>query len=118
MKFDRSLEASPGVEVRLSPLVSRLLAPNPGPFTFKGTGVYILGAGAEVMVIDPGPLMPDHVDALKRALGPRRVSHILITHTHRDHSPAAAALKAWNGAKTYGLPLASRSAPVAPGEGT
>ena len=116
MKFDRSLEASPGVDVRLSPLVSRLLAPNPGPFTFKGTGVYILGAGAEVMVIDPGPLLPGHVEALKRALGPRRISHILITHTHRDHSPAAAALKGI-GAKTYGLPLASRSEPLAAGEG-
>ena len=116
MKFDRSLQADPGVEVRLSPRVSRLLAPNPGPFTFKGTGVYILGAGAEVVVIDPGPDMPQHVEALKRALGARRVSHILVTHTHRDHSPAAAALKVWSGASTYGLPLASRNAPVV-GEG-
>ena len=105
MKFDRSLQGDPGVEVRLEPLVSRLLAPNPGPFTFKGTGVHILGAGAEVAVIDPGPDMPQHIEALKRALGTRRVSHILVTHTHRDHSPAAAALKAWTGAKTYGLPL-------------
>ena len=117
MKFDRSLQADPGVEVRLSPRVSRLLAPNPGPFTFKGTGVYILGAGAEVVVIDPGPDMPQHIDALKRALGARRVSHILVTHTHRDHSPAAAVLKAWGDAKTYGLPLASRSAPAVAGEG-
>jgi len=117
MKFDRSLQADPGVEVRLSPLVSRLLAPNPGPFTFKGTGVYILGAGGEVAVIDPGPDMPQHVEALKRSLGPRRISHILITHTHRDHSPAAAALKTWSGAKTYGLPLAHRDAPAAAQEG-
>jgi len=117
MKFDRSLEASPGVDVRLSPLVSRVLAPNPGPFTFKGTGVYILGAGTAVMVIDPGPLLPDHIEALKRAIAPRQVSHILVTHTHRDHSPAAAALKAFSGAKTYGLPLAFRSAPLAPDEG-
>jgi len=105
MKFDRSLDAPYGVEVRLSPLVSRLLAPNPGPFTFKGTGAYILGAGARVAVIDPGPAMPAHVDALTRALGARQISHILITHTHRDHSPAATALKVWSGAKTYGLPL-------------
>jgi glyoxylase-like metal-dependent hydrolase (beta-lactamase superfamily II) len=105
------------VEVRLSPLVSRLLAPNPGPFTFKGTGVYILGAGSDVAVIDPGPDMPQHIEALKRALGSRRVSHILVTHTHRDHSPAAAALKAWSGAKTYGLPLASRASPPGAGEG-
>jgi len=118
MKFDRSLQADPGVEVRLSPRVSRLLAPNPGPFTFKGTGVYILGAGAEVVVIDPGPDMPQHIDALKRALGSRRVSHILVTHTHRDHSPAAVALKEWSSAKTYGLPLASRTAPAVAAEGT
>ena len=107
MNFDRSLDVAAGREVRLSPLVSRVLAPNPGPFTFRGTGVYIVGAGARVAVIDPGPDVPDHVEALKRALGVRTVSHILVTHTHRDHSPAAAALKEWSGAKTYGLPLAS-----------
>ena len=117
MNFDRSLNASPGVEVRLSPLVSRVLAPNPGPFTFKGTGVYIVGAGESVAVIDPGPALPNHIETLKRILAPRRVSHILVTHTHRDHSPAAAALKAWSGAKTLGLPLASRAAPPAVGEG-
>lgn len=105
MNFDRSLDAVPGALVRLSPLVSRLLAPNPGPFTFKGTGVHIVGAGRRVAVIDPGPDLPEHIDALKRALAPRQVSHILVTHTHRDHSPAAAALKEWTGAKTYGLPL-------------
>jgi len=110
MNFDRSLDAAPGMEVRLSPLVSRLLAPNPGPFTFKGTGVYILGAGSQVAVIDPGPALPQHVESLKRALAPRRVSHILVTHTHRDHSPAAAALKSWSGARTYGLPLNSYAA--------
>ena len=104
MNFDRSLDVAPGQEVRLSPLVSRLLAPNPGPFTFKGTGVHIVGAGKEVAVIDPGPDLPQHLAALKQALGSRRVSHILITHTHRDHSPAAAALKTWSGAKAYGLP--------------
>ena len=117
MNFDRSLDAPYGVEVRLSPRVARLLAPNPGPFTFKGTGVYILGAGDAVMVIDPGPALPLHLETLKRALGPRQVSHILVTHTHRDHSPAAAALKGWSGAKTYGVALASRAAPPAPGEG-
>lgn len=109
MNFDRSLDVEPGTLVRLSPLVSRVLAPNPGPFTFRGTGVYILGAGARVAVIDPGPALADHIESLKRVLGPRQVSHILITHTHRDHSPAAQALKIWSGAKTYGLPLASHA---------
>ena len=107
MNFDRSLDVAAGREVRLSPLVSRVLAPNSGPFTFRGTGVYIVGAGARVAVIDPGPDIPEHVAALKQVLGARTVNHILVTHTHRDHSPAAAALKEWSGAKTYGLPLAS-----------
>jgi len=109
MNFDRSLEAPYGVEIRLSWRVSRLLAPNPGPFTFKGTGVHILGVGARVVVIDPGPDLPQHLDALKQALGARTVSHILVTHTHRDHSPAAAHVKAWSGAKTYGIALARAS---------
>ena len=114
MNFDRSLDAPYGVEVRLSPLVSRILAPNPSPFTFKGTGTYILGAGAEVMVIDPGPDLPQHIAALERALAGRRLRHILITHTHRDHCPAAAPLKAWSGAKTYAL---APAAPARIGEG-
>ena len=99
--FDRTLEAVYGVPVPLSPRVTRLLAPNPGPFTFLGTGVYSIGAGGSVVVIDPGPDIPAHIAALKQAIGARPISHILITHTHRDHSPAAAALKAWSGAKTF-----------------
>lgn len=87
--------------MQLSPLVRRVLAPNPGPFTFRGTGVYLIGCKQNIAVIDPGPLIREHVEALKRAIGWRRLSHIVITHTHRDHSPAAAALKAWSGAKTY-----------------
>src|SRR5215216_4382729 len=105
MNFDRSLDVPAGIEVRLSPLVSRVLAPNPGPFTFRGTGVYILGTGPHVAVIDPGPALAGHIESLKRVLGSRQISHILVTHTHRDHSPAAQALKVWSGAKTYGLPL-------------
>jgi glyoxylase-like metal-dependent hydrolase (beta-lactamase superfamily II) len=103
MKYDRTFDTSFGVAVRLSPLVTRVLAPNPGPFTFRGTGVYLVGAGQDVAVIDPGPLRDDHLDALKRAIGTRRVSHILITHTHRDHSQSADALKAWSGAQTHGF---------------
>jgi len=86
--------------VPVSPLITRVLANNPGPFTFKGTGVYIVG-DIDVAVIDPGPDMPEHVEALKRALDGRRVTHILVTHTHSDHSPAAKPLKEWSGAKTY-----------------
>jgi glyoxylase-like metal-dependent hydrolase (beta-lactamase superfamily II) len=98
--FDRSFEAPYGEHIRLSPLIARVLAPNPGPFTFRGTGVYIIGTN-NVVVIDPGPDIPEHVSALKTALAGRDISHILLTHTHNDHSPAAAALKAWSGAKTY-----------------
>jgi len=101
--FDRSLQADYGVAISLSRRVGRLLAPNPGPYTFRGTGVHLVGAGGSLAVIDPGPDIPAHLEALKRAIGTRRVSHILVTHTHRDHSPAAAALKAWSGASTYGF---------------
>jgi glyoxylase-like metal-dependent hydrolase (beta-lactamase superfamily II) len=98
--FIRNFEPHYGEEVRVTPLISRIVANNPGPFTFMGTGVYIVG-GDEVAVIDPGPDMPAHVDALKRALNGRRVTHILVTHCHSDHSPAAKPLKEWSGAKTY-----------------
>ncbi|MBV9571771.1 MAG: MBL fold metallo-hydrolase [Alphaproteobacteria bacterium] len=104
--FDRSFNAPYGELQRLSPTVSRLLAHNPGPFTFRGTGVYIVEAGdtsREVAVIDPGPLVPEHLDALRHALRDKHVTHILITHTHSDHSPAAQQLKEWTGAKTYGF---------------
>jgi len=98
--FIREFDARYESEVRVSPLISRVVADNPGPFTFKGTGVYIVG-GQDVAVIDPGPDDASHVDALKRALTGRRVTHILVTHTHSDHSPAAKPLKEWSGAKTY-----------------
>lgn len=103
-QFDPDLNVAYGAAARLSPLVQRVLAPNPGPFTYKGTGVYLVGAGDSLAMIDPGPLIADHLSALKRAVGTRRLSHILITHSHRDHSPAAAPLKAWSGATIYGLP--------------
>ena len=100
--FIREFDTPYEREVRLTPLISRLVAHNPGPFTFKGTGVYIVGR-RDVAVIDPGPDDPAHVEALKRALSDRRVTHILVTHTHSDHSPAAKPLKEWSGAKTYGF---------------
>ena len=98
--FIRTLETPYEASVPLSPRIARVLAHNPGPFTFKGTGVYIVG-DKDVAVIDPGPAIPEHLDALKRALESRNVTHILVTHTHNDHSPAAEPLKQWTGAKTY-----------------
>ena len=87
---------------RIAPGIRRIVARNPGPFTFRGTGTYVVGDG-EVAVIDPGPDLDDHVAALLSSLAGERITHILITHTHRDHSPAAAAVKAASGARTYGF---------------
>jgi glyoxylase-like metal-dependent hydrolase (beta-lactamase superfamily II) len=84
----------------MSPLIRRLVANNPGPFTYMGTGVYIVGHG-EVAVIDPGPDNKDHIDALMAALDGERVTHIFVTHRHMDHSPAAVPLSALTGAKVY-----------------
>jgi glyoxylase-like metal-dependent hydrolase (beta-lactamase superfamily II) len=86
----------------VAPGVRRIVARNPGPFTYKGTGTYVVGAG-EVAVIDPGPDLAEHVDALRASLADEQVTHILVTHTHRDHSPAAKALKQATGAPTYGF---------------
>lgn len=90
-----------GTLERLSPLVRRILAPNPSPFTYSGTQTYIVGAG-EVAVIDPGPDLPVHVDALLAALDGERIAAIVCTHTHRDHSPASRSLADATGAPIVG----------------
>jgi glyoxylase-like metal-dependent hydrolase (beta-lactamase superfamily II) len=86
----------------VAPMIRRIVARNPSPFTFKGTGTYVIGRG-DVAVIDPGPDLPEHVEALLAGLKGERVTHILITHTHRDHSPAAQPLKMMTDAPTYGF---------------
>ncbi|MEQ1551784.1 MBL fold metallo-hydrolase [Sphingorhabdus sp.] len=101
-------------------LVRRVLAPNPSPYTFTGTQTWLVGAGNEIAVIDPGPAGSGlsigdpanvtngdmngegHVEAILRAVGDARIIAILCTHTHRDHSPAAAPLKALTGAPIIG----------------
>jgi glyoxylase-like metal-dependent hydrolase (beta-lactamase superfamily II) len=98
--FDKSFDLAPGRPEQVMPGVRRLLADNPGPFTFKGTLTYIVGRG-RVAIIDPGPLDETHIAALLDAVRGETVTHILVTHTHRDHSPAAAFIKAATGAKTY-----------------
>ena len=100
--FLRDFSFAHGVAETLSPLIRRVVARNPSPFTFKGTGTYIIGRGS-VAVIDPGPALPEHMEALRAALVGETVSHILVTHTHLDHSPAAAALKRATGAPTLGF---------------
>jgi glyoxylase-like metal-dependent hydrolase (beta-lactamase superfamily II) len=102
INFLRDFSFEYGVAETLSPLIRRVVARNPSPFTFKGTGTYIVGHGS-VGVIDPGPALQDHTAALLAALDGETVSHILITHTHLDHSPAAAALKSATGAPTLGF---------------
>ena len=87
---------------QLEPLVARLLAANPGPFTFTGTQSYIVGNAAGVVVIDPGPDEPDQIAALLSAIGNAPLLAIACTHTHRDHSPAAAPLAAHTGAPIIG----------------
>ncbi|MGE3783072.1 MAG: MBL fold metallo-hydrolase, partial [Alphaproteobacteria bacterium] len=82
--------------------VRRIVARTPGPFTFTGTGTYVVGDG-EVAIIDPGPDLPEHIGALLASLEGEQVTHILVTHTHRDHSPAAKAVKEATGAPTYGF---------------
>jgi glyoxylase-like metal-dependent hydrolase (beta-lactamase superfamily II) len=108
-----------GLTEQCEPLVRRVLAPNPSPFTFTGTQTYLVGAGSELAVIDPGPADggsagepspfkgadthgAGHVEAILAAAGAARIVAILCTHTHRDHSPAAAPLKAATGAEIVG----------------
>lgn len=102
LTFNRDFDPVIGVAETISPLIRRVVADNPGPFTFTGTGTYIVGQG-KVAVIDPGPDMESHVSALKTALKGEEITHILVTHTHMDHSPAAAPLKAATGAPVYGF---------------
>ncbi len=93
----------------LEPGIARLLAHNPSAFTYTGTQSYLAG-DAEVAVIDPGPDLPEHIDALIAAITGRDVVAIVCTHTHRDHSPAAAPLKAATGAPIIGCaPLSLES---------
>lgn len=92
-----------GAAERMSPLVRRVVARNPGPFTLYGTATFLVGTGAGIAVIDPGPLVPGHVQNLLRAANGARISHVLVTHTHLDHSPAAALLKKATGAPVYGF---------------
>jgi glyoxylase-like metal-dependent hydrolase (beta-lactamase superfamily II) len=99
--FDKSFDLPPGRVEEVMPGVRRLLVNNPGPFTFKGTLTYIVGKG-RLAIIDPGPIDEPHIAALLDAVKAETVTHILVTHTHRDHSPAAARIKAATGAKTYG----------------
>jgi glyoxylase-like metal-dependent hydrolase (beta-lactamase superfamily II) len=99
--FVRDMQFEYGIADPVSPLIRRVVANNPGPFTYLGTGTYIVGHD-EVAVIDPGPLEPSHLDAIMTTIGGERVLAILTTHTHVDHSPLAHPLKEKTGALIYG----------------
>jgi glyoxylase-like metal-dependent hydrolase (beta-lactamase superfamily II) len=98
--FEREDSAVPGRVETLSPLIRRVLCDNPGPFTHKGTVTYIIGTG-RVAILDPGPDDPAHVAAVLEAVKGEQVEAILVTHTHRDHSPATPAIKTATGAPVY-----------------
>lgn len=101
--FVREMDFAYGAADQVSPLVRRVVARNPGPFTYLGTGTYIVGRGL-VAVIDPGPDDPAHLQALLAATAGERVAEILVTHSHLDHAPLARPLAAATGAVVRGLP--------------
>src|SRR4249920_164161 len=98
--FDKKLDLAPDTVDEPMPGVRRVMANNPGPFTFKGTVSYILGRG-NVAIIDPGPDDSAHIGGLLDAVRGETVTHILVTHTHRDHSPAVPAIKKATGATVF-----------------
>src|ERR1700727_3610185 len=101
-------EPPPRALTQVSPMVRRLVAPNASAFTFNGTCTYIVGQG-QVAIVDPGPDDDTHLSALLAAVDGEQVESILITHTHRDHSPGARKLRAATGARVIGAaPLTTK----------
>ena len=101
--FVKDVHFSYGMPDQLSPRITRVIARNPGPYTYTGSGTYIIHGPdnkSDAAVIDPGPDLVEHIDALMAALGPRQVSHILITHTHKDHCGGARQF-----AERFGAPI-------------
>lgn len=88
--------------MQLSPLVRLVRAPNPSPFTLSGTNSYLIGNGPELIALDPGPDLPEHVDALLAAAGDQQITQIIVTHSHRDHLPGALLLRERTGATLAG----------------
>ena len=98
--FVRDLSFEYGQVDVITPLIRRVIAENPSPFTFTGTGTYIIGKG-KVAIIDPGPHIENHLQAILTAVRGETVTHILVTHTHLDHSPLARPLQEATGAPIY-----------------
>ncbi len=101
-RFTTGFDPALGVLEDVAPGIRRIVAANPGPFTFRGTGTYVIGRG-DVAVIDPGPNDERHIAMLLRQLRGETITHVLVTHTHPDHSPGCAPLRAHTDASTYGF---------------
>ncbi len=106
--FRTTMNFAYGEPRELAPGVVRIVANNPTPFTFKGTNTYLVGTGS-LALIDPGPDHPDHLAAILKAVAGRPITHVLITHTHRDHTDGMPALLAATGAKTVGFGRRART---------
>ena len=113
--FDRDFDAVPGRAMRVAPGVRRVLAPNPGPFTFTGTCTYVIGDGT-VAILDPGPDDPAHLAAVLDAVRGETIAQIIVTHTHRDHSAGVPALKQKTDVPTYGEGAHRAARPLFEGE--
>ncbi len=108
----KDADLTPGIAVDLAPMIRRIVAPNPSPLTGPGTNTYLVGRGAGLALIDPGPALPAHQSAILAALRPgEAIRHILVTHAHRDHSALAPAMAQATGARVlaYGDALSGRS---------
>ena len=115
LDLDLDFQAAGDRPEQVSPLVRRVVAGNASPYTFTGTCSYIVGRG-QVAIIDPGPDRPEHVQALLEAVAGETVTHIVVSHTHIDHSPASRALQAATGAPLVGCGPHRASRPLAAGE--
>jgi glyoxylase-like metal-dependent hydrolase (beta-lactamase superfamily II) len=103
LPFKKTMIFAYGEPRELAPGVVRIVANNPNHFTFKGTNTYLLGSGSTLALIDPGPDDPAHLKAILDTVGERKIGHVIITHTHRDHTDGMPALLAATGAKTVGF---------------
>lgn len=113
--FTKEFNVAAGVVTDLTPLVRRILVDNPGPYTFRGTNTYLVGRG-KIAVIDPGPVNDAHLRAILDATRGETITDVVITHTHRDHSPGAAPLVAATGARLVGCSVHRPSRPLGEGE--
>lgn len=100
INYNKNFFPAHGEAIDIAKDVKRITAPNPSPFTFHGTNSYLIGKN-NLAIIDPGPLIDAHLDALLNAIGDRPLTHIFVSHTHKDHSPLAKVLQDRTGAKIY-----------------